>query len=84
MKRFNKYRRGRDSAVCRTNILIQAENEYILCHDINRVTKDLIICLHANGLAINTETPTAMIFHTWQLYRFPTTGLVQTLRVPGG
>lgn len=53
-----------------TNILIQVANEYILCHEINRVTRDLIIWLHANELVINTEKPTAMTFHTWQNKRF--------------
>jgi hypothetical protein len=49
-----------------TDIQIKAVNEDTLNQKINRMMQQLLICFHVSGLVINTETTTAMSFHTWQ------------------
>jgi hypothetical protein len=48
------------------DILIEAENECILNHKINRVPKKFLIWFDGNGLVINVKRNTVVSFHTWQ------------------
>ena len=48
------------------DILIEAANEGILNHKINRVPKEFLIWFDGNGLVIDLKRNTAVSFYTWQ------------------